>query len=148
MHIKCPVGLVGIGNPDDITLTMQINVQVESVKFENITVKPVYPRLRPGRGRNPHFPLIKVGPVCQNTVKVSRIWSIPQVHKKNTNIENKAWITGKDFFCLLILAHLECSNSTCGHVFAFSGCYFVSSLCADWLNIFVYPFCCGVVMQT
>ena len=66
LHIKCPVALVGVGNPDDIILTMQINVKVESVKFENLTIKPVYPRLRAGRGRNPHFPLIKVGPVCQN----------------------------------------------------------------------------------
>ena len=69
LHIKCPVALVGVSKPDDMTLTMQINVQVESVKFENLTIKPAYPRLRTGRGRNPHFPLIKVGPVCQNTVK-------------------------------------------------------------------------------
>ena len=69
LHIKCPVALLGVGKPDDITLTMQINVQVESVKFENLTIKPVYPRLRAGRGRNPHFPLIKVGPVFQNTMK-------------------------------------------------------------------------------
>ena len=69
LHVKCPVALVGVGNPNDVILTMQISIQVESVKFENLTIKPVYPRIRAGRGRNPHFPLIKVGLVCQNTVK-------------------------------------------------------------------------------
>ena len=57
LHIKCPVALIGVINPDDITLIMQTNMQVESVKFENLTIKPGYPRLRAGRGRNPHFPL-------------------------------------------------------------------------------------------
>ena len=46
LHIKCPVALVGVGNPNDVILTMQISRQVESVKFENLTIKPVYPRIR------------------------------------------------------------------------------------------------------
>ena len=87
LHIKCPVALVGVGKPDDITLTMQINVQVESVKFENITIKPVYSRLRAGSGRNPYFPLRKVGTVCQNTVKHNShtYEACRKFYKKNTN---------------------------------------------------------------
>lgn len=47
--LKYPVAILGIDEPSKIMLLMQIEVRCESVKLENLTIKPLYSRVR-GRG--------------------------------------------------------------------------------------------------
>lgn len=42
--IKNPCAIIGVDDPSKIILTMQIDVRAESLKLENLTIKPMYPR--------------------------------------------------------------------------------------------------------
>ena len=57
LHLRTPVAIIGADDCSKIVLMMQIDMQADSAKLENLTIKPVYPR---ARGRSNSVALIKV----------------------------------------------------------------------------------------
>lgn len=58
LHIRSPVAIIGADDSSKIVLMMQIDMQAESAKLENLTIKPIYPRARGRRGNS--VALVKV----------------------------------------------------------------------------------------
>lgn len=57
LYLKFPVAILGIDDPSKVILMMQIEIRCESVKLENLTIKPLYVR---ARGRSPSTVVIRV----------------------------------------------------------------------------------------
>jgi len=60
LNIKCPIAVIGVDDPENVIIMTQVQVSSDSIKFENITLKPLQPRVRAARGRRTFIPLIKV----------------------------------------------------------------------------------------
>eukprot|EP00111_Clytia_hemisphaerica_P025026 TCONS_00073696-protein len=63
LYLKYPIAILGIDDASNITLMMQIEIRCDSVKMENLTIKPLYVRAR-GRGSSTAIIRALTGHLC------------------------------------------------------------------------------------